>query len=376
MKRIRVSPFSMFHVQGDEYYINNTKHTEKVILTETNVKILHMCQQPIPIEKLQQEFGFEEINSLCDAGILIDADLVWKYTYVKVMDIEISTNCNWKCSFCPLHQKSKGKKVMSINLYRHIIEKIARHTTVEAISINGYSEPSLDPFFQDRIDILKEYDIKLIFNTNGSTFTKDKVNYILQSEVLSALYFNLPSADESEFERITSSKTYEKTMQNIEYVLEKGITVHILCQGKGQNHQKNYESIVEKFGRFQNAKIIKGTTCDRAGNVKTEFNENVYITKKLGGCIKPINNIFITVDGNLTFCGHDFEEKYVYGNIRDGEILEILNSELAIEYRKKIFDVIPAESDFICRHCFDMKLRCANRTMEVKALDCFGKEDT
>ena len=96
-----------------------------------------------------------------------------------------------------------------------MLDKVVRHPGVDIVAINGYSEPSIDPFFIDRIRLIAEAGLKLNLNTNGTGLNKEKLNLIRRYNIINSLTFNLPSVDKNEFIAITGFRPFEVVMDNI-----------------------------------------------------------------------------------------------------------------------------------------------------------------
>jgi radical SAM protein with 4Fe4S-binding SPASM domain len=86
----------------------------------------------------------------------------------------------------------------------------------------------------------------------------------------------------------------------------------------------------------------------------------------LYGCGKVLNWMYVGIEGDCFICHHDYYQREVYGNIKQGEINDILISEAAQLLRKRVFGVELAPNDFICRKCFEMD--------ENKILSRFSKK--
>ena len=62
-----------------------------------------------------------------------------------------------------------------------------------------------------------------------------------------------------------------------------------------------------------------------------------------------------SVNGDCYLCYNDYHQNYVFGNIADGEIEDVLLTEKAIALRQYVFGKKEPDKDFICRKCITMK---------------------
>lgn len=369
----------MLKNEGKDYYLYNLLNHLEVPITD-EIKQIYQKSSSEQLLHLLQTFNKERLKYLFDKGVLVNEDNIWKMINIQTIDIEVYSHCNWKCEYCPNHLRLKKKEhsIMSMEFYTQIINKVVRYGSTNIVALNGYSEPTIDPFFTQRIKVLKENNLKLSLNTNGSELDKEMTDLLCRMDIVHKLVFNLPSVNREQFQQMTGYKNYDQIIANILYAVSKGKPVTIICQGKNQQQIDNLNEIQIMFSRFSNVTILKGETRDRAGVLKNKYCENTYITGELHGCLRPLNYFSIDVMGNCYICGHDFSRKAVYANMMDGEISKILSSDKAVELRKKIFGEIEAEKNFLCRNCFDMKMTCINHKYmdKVTGAVCAAKEAT
>ena len=50
---------------------------------------------------------------------------------------------------------------MSVEDFLVIIEKITHYPTIKNVSLSSYNEPLIDPYFIERVNILKRYGLSL-----------------------------------------------------------------------------------------------------------------------------------------------------------------------------------------------------------------------
>lgn len=357
-KSLQTSPFviitsdrnggsrSFFSILTGKYYEINKK----------NLQILEYCKYPRKVSKLLEQFEGKIIDELASNKLLADPSTVWEQTNIEYMEIEISTMCNWKCEYCPYTFDPKPPKVMDMDVYNEIIDKAQRHPTLETIAFNAFNEPTLDPYFEDRIHKLAQTDLKLRLFTNGSNLDERKIKLIKDTNVIEKIKFNLPSIDRTEFNRLTGSKLFERTMTNIERAISEGFEVEIIVNGTKEEVEKNISEIEKRFKVFDNVNVVHYITMDRAGLLKNKYAMNYYHKEELCGCSKIIKELNISVDGDFLICTMDYYQNDVFGNIKDGEISDILKSEKAQLIRKGVFGAETTPDDYICRKCWAIML--------------------
>lgn len=88
----------------------------------------------------------------------------------KKIYIEITNQCNLKCSFCIQNQRKS--KYLSIDEFSYILNEIRPFT--DYIYLHVLGEPLLHPLFKDFLQIAYEKGFKVNLTTNGTLLLKNK----------------------------------------------------------------------------------------------------------------------------------------------------------------------------------------------------------
>jgi radical SAM family protein/iron-sulfur cluster protein len=334
------------------HYVRNGAVASKV--DAQTISLLNECIKPRTPASLEAKFDSHLIESLVTANLLIDPCKLWEWHSITRVEIEIGTYCNWSCEFCPNRRNPKLTKTMSMDLFTTIVEKAERLPSVTSVTLHSYNEPTLDKDFEVRIDILAKTRLKLDLYTNGTGLTENKLQHLTTSGVVNTIVFNFPALNEERFKAITGSNTYRQTIRSIERSIELGLDVRFAILSTGDSESiERIKALRQHFGQRLKHKVDGWGAVDRAGFLtNTKYAQNIHITEGfLYGCHYPLWQLNISVDGNCFICCQDFEQKEVFGNILDGEIDEIINSERAQNLRKEIFGGRTASPNLICRRC-------------------------
>lgn len=323
------------------------------VYNEKEKKLMEMGNTPCNLSLFINLFGEDTVKQWLQKKILLEQDSIWKENCATLVEIETSTVCNWKCQFCPNTFFKRKKRFQSLELFHDIIKKSADYGYIRYVSLHGYNEPTIDPLFLQRVDIIRKYKLKLVLFTNGTGVTKDILNSLANSGVLRSIYFNLPSVNPAIFIQRTGYKNPELIINHIQYAIDIGLKVIISVQGT-KEEQLSELPLIEK--KFPSAGITAIPSFDRAGVLKNYYNQDIHLNKRyLNGCGFVLTNVHIGIDGEMYLCLEDFFKKNVYANITDGSLSQILQCNKLQELKKKIWGDIYAEPDFICRKCIVMK---------------------
>lgn len=331
----------------------------------------------VPAARLAAAFGGELVADLVSRGWLQDpADLCGEY-HLRTGQIEVTAHCNWGCRFCPVATDPKPRRTMPLDLFTEIIAKLKAQPTVRYVGFHFYNEPSLDRYFAQRVGILRDHDMKLVFFTNGSALTEAKLRLLTESGVLLQLTVNMPSLDEAEFRALTGSSTYAATLRNLEAAARLGgFPLKISVNGVGPALERNLARLRARFEPL-GVEVFTPPMADRAGVLENEYYEDVHVTGRLRGCNWPVNHASFSVAGDLFLCANDYYQREVFGHIRDGSLHEIMTGPAAKRLRRRIFGVEDAPADFLCRACHDQRLDYVHRPFRPLAtfplLDVTGR---
>lgn len=275
--------------------------------------------------------------------------------YLRTAQIEVTAHCNWRCSYCPVSVNPKPSEVMPLELYAEVIEKVAAIDTIEFVTFHFFNEPTLDPLFERRISLLARHSLKLALYSNISALTQRKVDLLRDTGVLHHLIVNLPSLDPQIFRQFTQSSTFQQTTRNLNRALDAGFPITIVVNGSQEELAMAIPALRKSYEPF-GVEIRGAGTCDRAGELEGEYAQRVSITGRLRGCSWPLNHAYISVRGELFLCCNDYQQREVYGHIRNGDLHALMTSPAAITLRRRVFGIDQAPDTYICRRCHDQLL--------------------
>lgn len=96
---------------------------------------------------------------------------------LRVIEINLSNVCNYRCPFCPQSFGYKSKKgFMSIETAKEIAEQMKECDFKGYICVAGFGEPSLNPDFIKIVEIFKDFNTLII--TNGTQLEKADWDYL------------------------------------------------------------------------------------------------------------------------------------------------------------------------------------------------------
>lgn len=265
----------------------------------------------------------------------------------KKIYIEITNNCNLKCSFCS--EVKRKRRFMTTEEFENILIKIKDYTDYIYLHIKG--EPLLHPNIIEFLHLADKYNLKVNLTTNGTLFSK-VAKELSECNSLRKINFSLHSEN--------SLDNYcEEIFKNVELLKDKIIIYRLWTLKNNQLDSKSQE-IVDKIRKYYN---LPQETVDKiytSNNIKikstiyvdkdNEFSWPEVTTHKSSGyCYALKTQIGILVDGTVVPCCLDSNGVVNLGNIFKESLEEIINSEKYISLKKSFQDRKPCEK--LCQSC-------------------------
>lgn len=356
MSYIVTSPYLLekkYNGSDTDFPIYNYLNHSMVNLNAAQYSILKRCCIPAEEGELSKAYPYDTIKSLQKQQLLLELAHVWEQHDIRIAEIEIGTYCNWRCEFCPRHQSPMSPSVMSMDLFRRIIGQVIECPTIDEVSLNSYNEPTLDPYFDSRLEILRDNGLKLCLYTNGSGLNERRIRYLKDQDMLSVLYLNIPSADPETFVKMTGNTNWEKTFRVVDILVEYGLPVQLSVQGTEQEKNIQIKGIRK---RWPSVSISQWQTSDRLGLLDNKYKHNVSIeSDRLFGCYHIFHSVCIDVKGRCFLCCNDYRKQSVYASVLEEPLNEILKGKAMQNYRRMIFRAAIPDSEFICKRCDTMQ---------------------
>jgi radical SAM protein with 4Fe4S-binding SPASM domain len=234
---------------------------------------------------------------------------------IKAIEIEINSNCNRSCSYCPNSSNSRIEQgTMNPELFLKILTEIKNIGFTGRISFSFYNEPLLVKNFEDYV--LQARSIlplnHFLLYTNGDLLSKSRLMDLIKNGM-------------NEF-------IVTKHENSANYVFD-----------------ATFESITadvkKKYLKFQNFTNLKLTN---RGGLLPQIKKDQDFKKT--PCSIPLHMLTITNQGTVIPCFEDYHQKNSMGNLGHHTLKEIWDSKPYIEFRKKL--IMGQRCDFsVCSDC-------------------------
>jgi radical SAM protein with 4Fe4S-binding SPASM domain len=258
------------------------------------------------------------------------------------VNIEISNICNLQCSFCP--EVIREKKIMSVDLFRRVIEQVAPLTELVCFHLMG--DPLVHPKLSQLIDICEEFQTKIFFVTNGVLLRDEKMDLLLRPPLqqvnfsLHSYFDNHPGQDPT----VYLEKIFRFTEKAFELRPDLYLNYRLWNLNDVSGSQTDNSAMLSRVCERFDIPIPTGLDVRKRKSIQlknrlylhfdTEFiwpSLDLEVLGNKGRCHGLSSHFGVLADGTVVPCCLDKEAAIPLGNIAESEIREILNSSRALD---------------------------------------------
>src|SRR5918993_4760752 len=133
----------------------------------------------------------------------------------EIVQIESTNICNAKCVFCPRDEMHRRQGIMSLDLYKKIVDECVE-LGITHVRVHNYGEPFIDRRLVEKVRYAKDRGIKEVgMISNGSLITEDLARGMIDAG-LDAINISVDAAGRDVFESTRIGLKYDKVIANIE----------------------------------------------------------------------------------------------------------------------------------------------------------------
>lgn len=223
-------------------------------------------------------------------------------SFFKTIDIEISSECNLKCSYCPIaHQPRRERGMMGHDLFRLILKQLADIQFAGIINYHFYNEPLLNPDLDAFVALSKQIlpHSRSHIYTNGLFLTVKRVHELLEVGV-DRFYV-----------------TRHEKLKNFSF---------------DQTWSQLPDDIKTNYFFYKGFEELEMT--NRSGEVEAgQFLDQLPLSLP---CLIPMMSVIVTLKGNVLTCYEDYSQKFEMGNVEQTHLREIWMSPQFSSFRQDL----------------------------------------
>lgn len=241
----------------------------------------------------------------------------------EIVQIEATNVCNAKCVFCPRDEMQRTQGIMSMDLFRKIVDECAA-LGIAHVRMHNYGEAFIDRQLVDKIAYAKRAGIREVgLISNGSLITEPVARGIIEAG-LDAINISLDAAGREVFEATRIGLNYDKVVAAIDRILrlraELGRTrPKVILSFVRQGNSAEEEAFIARWGARAD-KIHVTDLHNWAGTLHGHSDVRY-------PCYRQWLTFTVLWDGRVALCCADFDGKEILGDLRTASIRDIWNSD-------------------------------------------------
>lgn len=371
---LKVVPYPttvLFNVEGVDI-IGNSETGSMIGLTNEGIHLVKKIFEgtPITLEDLSLNEkkllkALFEYNMVHDGSIHFEDKIEIHSAYLHV-----TNNCNLNCIGCYSRDKGRNKlKDLSLNTIKQIIEQLKKYSLRNLILSGG------EPFLRHDLDEIVRYakeevKIEKIFILTNGTIADKNLLYNIKPYI-DNISVSIDGFNKENPTYLRDPGIFDKVMRTINLIKSTGIQVSILptLHKKNIYNIKEYVKLAKELGVGLSFSLFVCNSFDanecKDLNLIPSSNELVYLGRYMSG--KDENNdislenlsiqvrktceagrklISIAANGNVYPCHILHNENFLFGNIVDRPLKDVLNSPNA-----KLFRSLSVDNFEGCKEC-------------------------
>jgi MoaA/NifB/PqqE/SkfB family radical SAM enzyme len=137
--------------------------------------------------------------------------------FPRVVFIEVTNRCNLLCETCPrTYQDREPPKTLS---YEEFVEIADQFPEMQRASLHGIGEPLLNKQLLQMVRFLKNRNVEVLFNSNGTLLTRDWQEKIVESG-LDEYHCSIDGAAEETYTRIRGRNLLPRVITGLQGLIE------------------------------------------------------------------------------------------------------------------------------------------------------------
>jgi radical SAM protein with 4Fe4S-binding SPASM domain len=240
------------------------------------------------------------------------------------IDVEVTSACNLKCTFCASTFRGKAVKkgFISSDAVKRIIDE-GINNNLYGIKFNIRGEPLLHPAIHEFIKYAKQRGlIDVYFNTNAMLLTEEISRKLIDAG-LDRLSISFEGITKDVYEKYRVGAEYETVLSNIE-------KIQSLKKKLGAKHPKiRIQTVMlpEIVAAFEQYKSFWSKIADEVGFLDyKEMKEKKKGIRYSWACPQIWQRMAVWWDGTILPCNHDDDGLLALGNIREVSIKDLWQS--------------------------------------------------
>lgn len=261
--------------------------------------------------------------------------------FPKRIEIELVSDCNLKCTYCPRHFVNDLTGYIDLDLFKKIVDEAEKYPkTIFVLHRRG--ESMLHPKFNEMLNYISGKFSEVQMATNATKLTEEKFEAIVNG--LDFLSFSLDTPERFNKTRIPANyqRTEEKILKFLEY--NKG---RITTQASMVKTIDTTDEMCQEFISIWENKVDRVRIYEEHSK-NGEFGSLLHPRKERKPCVMPSYEMLIYDNGKIARCNHDWDSDGM-GDVTKNTLEEIWMNEKYVDLRNQ--HLTQQLTDPVCSKC-------------------------
>jgi len=284
--------------------------------------------------------------------------------FPPVVYIEPTNACNCTCIICPRRQMKRPIGYMDLNMFRQIVDDIAR-TGPSEVRLFNFGEPLLHPALPEMVRLCRERQLDARVQTNGLALNEARLGALLDAG-LDYLGVSLNGLSAAEYEMIRPGFKFEQAQALLRQArataIAKGKPLHLhlniqMLRTEAASRDQEIKAFVQSWNEVADSLSISGLELQegisylRQGCLETcHLADLPRKPDSAVTCTEPFDRLVIKWDGRATACCADMDAAAVVGLLPAESIDAVWHSPALQRIRERLkahdFKSLP-----VCQTC-------------------------
>lgn len=296
--------------------------------------------------------------------------LIKSHTTIREINIEFTSYCNLRCTFCSLDHEKPKIRISPTLLEKFFTNLVSdkRFRKVEVIHLHNGGETLLHPEIAELLGIIKKHKdlahkqgkkfpiVHLL--TNGTPLNEKKSLEVIDSQSIDVMEFSMDGGGPERFEAMRIRAKWDSFYQNIKFFCEENkkrgnhIKTNIISVIDSKNSLKTDwmdNQFIEVLNMVDTYELRHPHTWAGEVDIEGDSSNSKNKPHKVG-CGLLMHQLVFLPNGDVSVCCVDLNSKGVIGNINNNNLFEIYNSNLRKKWLKLMFKRRKSEIE-LCKNC-------------------------
>ncbi len=295
------------------------------------------------------------------------------------IQIQTTSRCNAKCSFCPYLTTSRDlpQGTMNDSLFHAIVDEISRYP-VDLIQPFLMNDPLMDNKILQRLEhiIRKNPRARINITTNGALLRKDVAKELVKLD-LDSIHISSNGLTRNVYRKTMGIDSY-LVLKNVNYlwdlIRKSKSKTHLIITAILLRSTKEEMFLAREYWRSRGITYFMNPLNNRAGNVELEHynemlpfskvvNQSQLLSYRMLGCPALYSFMGILYSGDLVTCCMDWYRTRILENVRHKSLYHIWHDKPYQEMRY-FSDSGRLDELELCRNCGNNRFSIDERALQ------------